>query len=233
MVAPSPPTPARPIVSSPSWSPPPRPSGSTFLSPAPVHAPFQATPRRLDFIGPPSPRVGHSPQLPSPIPPSSLPAREPIAQRTRARVQAPAPLALFTNGRPLHECVTYQMPTAKALWSPVEPIGFAGLCRAMPDTEVSRFAGLCQALSHLDVPEALSVLDPSTGKFIEHHELRRDPRTRQRVTLPTPMSSDDCAKELVQELPPPPNKLRALTPSFSSTIMTSPLTNERKSATPW
>jgi hypothetical protein len=46
----------------------------------------------------------------------------------------------------------------------------------MPDTEVSGFAGLCQELSHLDVPEALSVLDPSTGKFLEHRELRRDPR---------------------------------------------------------
>jgi len=46
----------------------------------------------------------------------------------------------------------------------------------MPDTEVSRFAGLCQALSHLDVPKALSVLDPSTGKFFEHRDLRCDPR---------------------------------------------------------
>jgi hypothetical protein len=46
----------------------------------------------------------------------------------------------------------------------------------MPATEVSGFAGLCQALSQLDMPEALSVLDPSTGKFLEHRELRRDPR---------------------------------------------------------
>jgi len=58
VVTPSPPTPARPIVSSPSWSPPPRLSGSTFLSTSPVHAPFQASPRRLNFTGPPSPRVG-------------------------------------------------------------------------------------------------------------------------------------------------------------------------------
>ncbi len=175
VVLPSPPTPARPIVSSPSWSPPPRPSGSTFLSPSPVQAPFQATPRCLDFTGTPSQRVGFSPQLPSPIPPPSLPAREPIAHHTRARAPAPAPLALFTAGKPLHECVTYQMPTAKAIRSPVEPIGFAGLCRAMPATEVSGFAGLCQALSQLDMPEALSVLYPSTGKFLEHRELRCDP----------------------------------------------------------
>jgi hypothetical protein len=68
------------------------------------------------------------------------------------------------------------MPTAKTIKSPAEPLGFAGLCKAMPATEVSGFAGLCQALSLLDVPEALSVLDSSTGKFLEHRQLRRDPR---------------------------------------------------------
>ena len=176
MVSPSLPTPARQIVASPSWRSPSRPSGSTCLSPPPVQAPFQATPRCLDFTGTPSPRVGFSPQMPSPIPPLSLPAREPVAHCTHSRAPALAPLALFTAGRPLHECVTYQMPTAKAIWSSVEPIGFAGLCRAMPATEVSGFAGLCQALSLLDMPEVLSVLDSSTGEFLKHCQLRRDPR---------------------------------------------------------
>jgi hypothetical protein len=46
----------------------------------------------------------------------------------------------------------------------------------MPATEVSGSAGLCQALSLLDVPKALSVLDSSTGEFLEHRQLRRDPR---------------------------------------------------------
>ena len=105
-----------------------------------------------------------------------LPAREPVAHRTQARAPAPKPLALFTSGRPLHECFTYQMPTAKTTRSKGEPIGFAGLCSSMPATEVPRFAGLCQALSLLDMPEALSVLDPSTGEFLEHRQLRRDPR---------------------------------------------------------
>jgi hypothetical protein len=114
--------------------------------------------------------------MPSPSPPLNLPAREPVAHRTRSRAPAPAPLALFTAGRPLHECVTYQMPMAKAIRSPAEPIGFAGLCRAMPATEVLEFAGLCHALSLLDVPAALSVLDSSTGEFLEHRQLRRDPR---------------------------------------------------------
>jgi len=67
------------------------------------------------------------------------------------------------------------MPTAKAVRAPVEPIGFAGLCRAMPATEISGFVGLCQALSLLDMPEALLVLDSSTGEFLEHCQLRRDP----------------------------------------------------------
>jgi hypothetical protein len=46
----------------------------------------------------------------------------------------------------------------------------------MPPTEVAGFAGLCQSLSMLDTPVALSVLDPFTGKFLEHCQLRQDPR---------------------------------------------------------
>ena len=48
-------------------------------------------------------------------------------------------------------------------------MGFAGLCRAhgMSSTETKNFAFLCQALS---------VLDSSTGKFLEHRQLRRDPK---------------------------------------------------------
>ena len=160
VVSPSPPTPAHPISASPAWSPPPRPAGSTLLLPPPVHPPFQATPRRLDFTGAPSPRVEFAPQLQLPIPPPILPAREPIAHRTRARAPAPTPLALFTSGRPLHECVKYQMPTAKTIWSPVKPVCFAGLCRTMPPTEVSGFAGLCQSLSTLDIPVALQFSTP-------------------------------------------------------------------------
>ena len=46
----------------------------------------------------------------------------------------------------------------------------------MPTTEVMNFAGLCHELSLLDIPTALSVLDSSTGEFLEHRQLRRDPR---------------------------------------------------------
>jgi hypothetical protein len=45
----------------------------------------------------------------------------------------------------------------------------------MPAKEVTGFAGLCEALSRLDKPAALSVLDPSTGEFLEHRQLRQDP----------------------------------------------------------
>ena len=45
----------------------------------------------------------------------------------------------------------------------------------MPPTEVLKFAGLCQSLSLLDFQVVLSVLDPSTGEFLEHHQLRWDP----------------------------------------------------------
>ena len=54
-------------------------------------------PRRVDFTGAPSPRVEFSPQLQLPIPPPSLPAREPISHRTHARAPAPTPLVLFTT----------------------------------------------------------------------------------------------------------------------------------------
>ena len=67
------------------------------------------------------------------------------------------------------------MPTAKTIWSDVAPIGFTGLCSAMPAREVAGFADLCQSLSLLDMPEALSVLDPATGKFLEHCQLCHDP----------------------------------------------------------
>jgi hypothetical protein len=185
VVSPAPPTPACTIT----WSPPPRPSGSTFLSPTPVQAPFQATPQQLDFTGTPAPRVRPFPQSPLPVPLTGLPPREPIAHCTRSWAPAPASLALY----------------AETLQSRVEPIGFAGLCRAMPTTEVTKFAGLCHELSLLDIPTALSVLDSSTGEFLEHRQLRQDPRYKTIWDTSTPTSSADCVKELGQDLLPNPN----------------------------
>ena len=37
-------------------------------------------------------------------------------------------------------------------------------------------AYFCEALSECDTPTALSVLDPTTGEFLEHCQLQRDPR---------------------------------------------------------
>ncbi len=61
-----------------------------------------------------------------------------------------------------------------------EPLAFVGLCEAfdMKPAEVEGFAYLCKALTLKDGPEpsALLVLDSATGKFLEHHQLRQDPR---------------------------------------------------------
>jgi hypothetical protein len=48
----------------------------------------------------------------------------------------------------------------------------------MKPAEVDAFAFLCEALTLEDGPglSALSVLDPATGEFLEHRQLRRDPR---------------------------------------------------------
>ena len=70
----------------------------------------------------------------------------------------------------------YHIPTTKSVWAPTEPIGFAGICKAMQLAEIDSFAYLCQALTFVDGPEALLVLDPSTGEFLKHHQLRCDPR---------------------------------------------------------
>ncbi len=193
---PSPPTPHLLRLPIPAWSPPPKPVASTLSSPAPVLPRFQATPQRLDFGNAPSPRVVSEPQAPSPrvvsnpqvpsprvvieprhllsLPPQVLPTRKPISHFTRSC--ALAPLALFTAGQPLHKCVTDHIPTTKSAWATAEPIGFAaGLCKAMQPAEIDGFAYLCQTLTHVSSPEALLMLDPSAGKFVEHHQLRREP----------------------------------------------------------
>jgi hypothetical protein len=46
----------------------------------------------------------------------------------------------------------------------------------MQPAEIDRLAYLCQALTHVSGPEALSVLNPSTGKFLKHCQLHHDPR---------------------------------------------------------
>ncbi len=55
-------------------------------------------------------------------------------------------------------------------------MAFARLCEAldMKPAEVEGFAYLCKALTLEDGPEplALLVLDPATGKFLEHRQLR-------------------------------------------------------------
>jgi hypothetical protein len=147
--------------------------------------PGQATPRRLDFADTPAQPIPRLPLVsppvnsyPPPTPPALLPVQEPVSHRTRSCAQAP--LALFTSGRPYHEQVKYHIPTAKANRPAEEPLAFAGLCETyhMKPAEVDAFAFLCEALTLEDGfnLSALLVLDPGTGKFLEHCQLRRDPR---------------------------------------------------------
>jgi hypothetical protein len=104
-------------------------------------------------------------------PPSFLPPMSPIAHQTRSCSNAP--LALFAGCHPYHEGIAYHIPTAKSTCAPEEPLGFAGLCQAfsMVPKEANGFAYLCAALEKVDSPSTLSVLDPTTGEFLEHRQL--------------------------------------------------------------
>ncbi len=148
----------------------------TSLTPALSAPTFHVTPCHLVFGNDHTSRVVSKPQQPL-LPPSALvlPVWEPIANRTRSR--APAALALFALGGRFHECVQYCIPTTKSLRASPVAMGFAGLCTInnMTTAVTSNFATLYSALSHKDNPLALSVLDPTIGNMLEHHQLRPEP----------------------------------------------------------
>jgi hypothetical protein len=127
---------------------------------------------------PPAPRVLSEPRQPDVLPPHLSPLRLPVCKLIYhcTRSWAPALLALFLAGRPYHKQVKYHIPTAKALLPSDEPLVFVGLYEVfdMKPAKVEGFAYLCKALTLEDSPEplALSVLDPATGKFLEHCQLR-------------------------------------------------------------
>ena len=171
---------ATPAAPSHAFSPAPAkslPPASAIRSPQRSPLPFLVAPRCLTFTDPPLPLVISPPPRVAMEP--NLPQREPIAQRTRSRAPAP-PLALFTGTCPYHERVTYNVPTAKTTRSLPVPLGFVGLCEAfsLSPKESNGFANLCSSLDKMDCLDlsALSVLDPATGEFLEHCQLRRDPR---------------------------------------------------------
>ncbi len=159
------------------WTPPPFSVLSTQV-PLPDHSPIQVTPSHITFNDTPPPRVATSPSLPraviKPRPPRALLHMSPIAHRTRAC--AKAPLALFTSGRPCRNGISDHIPIAKTSRVPEEPLRFAGLYQAfsMSPKKVDGFAYLCAALEKVDSPSGLSVLDPSTGDFLEHCQLCPD-----------------------------------------------------------
>ena len=86
------------------------------------------------------------------------------------------PLALNASAGPYHHQVKYMVPTSKSVQPANECIDFSGLCHTMNENDVERFAGLCQALQDAEPPLANAVLDPSSGEFLEHRQLRKDPR---------------------------------------------------------
>ena len=154
----------------PAWSPPPQAASNSH--PRPPFDTTPVTPRQIRFTADTPPRVAiqPSPQVPAatthvePLP-STLPPRIPIAHRTRSRTNAN--LALFAGQIPKF---SGYVPTPKSSpQSTTTAMGFAGLCRkhGMSSTETKNFAFLCQALS---------VLDSSTGEFLEHRQLRRNPK---------------------------------------------------------
>ncbi len=152
---------------------------SSTQVPLPVHSPIQVRPRHITFDDTLPPRVATLPSPPraviKPRPPRAFLLMSPIAHRTRAH--AKAPLALFTSSRPCCNGISYHIPTAKTLRVPEEPLGFVGLCQAfsMSPKEANCFAYLCAVLEKVDSLSALSVLDPTTGDFLEHCQLHCDP----------------------------------------------------------
>jgi hypothetical protein len=204
--------------------------------------PGQATPRRLDFSDTPAQPISRVPLVsppansyPPPAPPALLPVRKPIFHHARSRAQAP--LALFTSGRPYYEQVKHHIPTAKATHPAEEPLAFAGLCKTyhMKPAEVDAFAFLCEALTLEDGPGllALSVLDPATGKFLEHRQLCQDPRYK--ATWDTSYANElgRLCQGIGSGSTPSSQRVSGTNTFFSLTITTYHCIRERKCAIPW
>ncbi len=86
------------------------------------------------------------------------------------------PLTLNTSAGPYHQRVKYMIPTSKLVQRNEDYMDFTGLCQAMDENDVESFAGLCQEMHDAEPPSANAVLDPTSGQFLEHRQLRRDPR---------------------------------------------------------
>ena len=136
------------------------------------------TPRKLNFNNVLPPRVVplHQNTVPAQCPP-----RSPIAHRTQSRRPEPlvgpkvTPLALNTKAGPYHHRVQYMIPTSKSVQPNDNYMDFGGLCQAMDKNNVESFASLCKALQDTEPPSANAVLDPFSGEFLEHLQLRWDP----------------------------------------------------------
>ena len=64
--------------------------------------------------------------------------------------------------------------------------------------EVHEFAGICEAIAAMEDGKTLTVLDPESGKMIEHRQLRRDPRYKDIWDQSYSNELGRYVKELVQ-----------------------------------
>jgi hypothetical protein len=145
------------------------------------------------------------------------------------------PLAFF-GCCPLYESVRYYIPTAKFTRSSTHLLGFARLCQAfsMTSKEVNGFGYLCSLLERVESSStALSALDPSTGKFLEHRQLHCDPRYKTKWDT-SYANEHGCLCQGIGSGPSPGTQWIAGTNTFFLiTTRTSRLTSTRRSATPW
>ena len=86
------------------------------------------------------------------------------------------PLALNASAGAYHQRVKYMIPTSKSVRRDEGYMDYVGLCETMDEKDVERFAGLCQALQDTETSSANAVLDQASGEFLEHRQLRKDPR---------------------------------------------------------
>jgi hypothetical protein len=178
--SPAPPTAGCPWLLGSAWSPPPRPAASIMSSPTPSTPRYQARPQQLDFSNAPSPRVVIEPQVPPPrvvIGTTSAGTSYLQAHLLLHSLQGTVPTCSLHSWTDIAQMYYLPHSHRQICQTTAKHIGFAGLCKSMHPAEIDGFAYLCQALMmQMSSLQALLVLDPSTGKFLEHRQLRRDPR---------------------------------------------------------
>ena len=102
----------------------------------------------------------------------------------------------------------------------------------MQEDGIEGFAYLCEALHETNTPTALSVLDPATGKFLEHRQLQRDPRYKTTWDNSYANELGQLCQGIREDQIRAPNKWPVLILFSSLTSTTSRPTRKSKSAIP-